>query len=172
MSTTEEPVIVEAPKATLYVERSVKVRDYESLKVAMHFPVDLPVKVLYEDESGFDLGRYLTDLDDAIKAGFVTIKAHIFEQLGLEYEDKAGVLVEKVAAHFQGAAEVQPTAATAPTAPPAQRTAGMPEKCAACGGTNFYDNRPKKASGQYKSTAPDFKCVNKDCGKGVWLRRG
>lgn len=166
-----DETIIEAPKATLFVERSVKVRDYESLKVAMHFPVDLPVRTLYVDgQSGeFQLGAYLTDLDEAIKAGFTTVKAHIFEQLGLEFEDKNGVLIEKVAAHFKGAAEIQtprPERALKPV--PSTPVEGQPATCAGCGGDKFFDNRQKKASGEYKSSAPDFKCANKPCSKGVW----
>lgn len=162
--------LVEVPKATIYIERSVKVRDYESLKVAMHFPVDLPVKTLYTGDIGeFLLGPYLTDLDAALKAGFTTVKCHVFEQLGLEFEDRNGVIVEKVAASFQGAAEVQSSSRQAPNKAPAAPSADQPDACASCGGTKFYDNRERKASGQYKPNYPDFKCAEKGCGKGVWL---
>lgn len=30
----------------------------------------------------------------------------------------------------------------------------------------MWDNRPKKASGEFKSTSPDFKCKN--CGYVIW----
>ena len=41
--------------------------------------------------------------------------------------------------------------------------------CPDCGG-EMWDNRPKKASGDYKPNAPDFSCKDKDgCGKKVWL---
>ena len=39
------------------------------------------------------------------------------------------------------------------------------KKCPACGG-EMWDNRPKKASGEFKSTSPDFKC--KSCGHVIW----
>lgn len=38
-----------------------------------------------------------------------------------------------------------------------------------CGEDNWFDNRAKKKSGEYKPNAADFKCANKECGKGVWL---
>lgn len=35
----------------------------------------------------------------------------------------------------------------------------------------MWDNRAKKASGQYKANRADFSCKDKDgCGKGVWLK--
>lgn len=43
-----------------------------------------------------------------------------------------------------------------------------PEACEDCGQTDFWDNRAKKASGEYKANSPDFKCKN--CSKGVWLK--
>src|SRR5690606_22830048 len=36
-----------------------------------------------------------------------------------------------------------------------------------CGGP-VWDNRPKKASGEFKPTAPDFKCRRKDCDGAIW----
>lgn len=39
------------------------------------------------------------------------------------------------------------------------RTNGQTCPC----GAKLYDNRAKKADGQYKATAPDFSCSNKDC---------
>lgn len=42
-----------------------------------------------------------------------------------------------------------------------------PAKCPKCQGA-MWDNRPKKASGQMKDTAPDFKCRDKECGGTYW----
>lgn len=43
-----------------------------------------------------------------------------------------------------------------------------PTECGLCGG-RIYDNRAKKASGQYKRTAPDYSCQDKDdCGAIAW----
>jgi hypothetical protein len=39
--------------------------------------------------------------------------------------------------------------------------------CGACGSTNVWDNRRKKASGEFKAGAPDLKC--KDCQEATWL---
>jgi len=41
--------------------------------------------------------------------------------------------------------------------------------CPKCNG-EMWDNRPKKESGEYKATSPDFKC--KDCGHVVWPDKG
>lgn len=40
-------------------------------------------------------------------------------------------------------------------------------KCPKCNG-DVWDNRPKKASGEYKQNSPDFKCRNKACGGVIW----
>lgn len=40
--------------------------------------------------------------------------------------------------------------------------------CKKCGGNSFWNNRDKKASGQYSPKAPDYKCADKECGNGVW----
>lgn len=40
-------------------------------------------------------------------------------------------------------------------------------KCPVCDGP-MWDNRPKKASGEYSANAPDFKCKKKDCDGKVW----
>lgn len=39
--------------------------------------------------------------------------------------------------------------------------------CPNCGGP-VWDNRLKKASGEFKPTAPDFKCRRKDCDGAIW----
>lgn len=39
--------------------------------------------------------------------------------------------------------------------------------CPKCSGET-YDNRPKKASGEYSAKSPDFKCKNKECGGVIW----
>jgi len=42
--------------------------------------------------------------------------------------------------------------------------------CPDCGG-EMWDNREKKASGQFKPTSPDFACKDKQCGKAIWLEK-
>lgn len=44
--------------------------------------------------------------------------------------------------------------------------AGEPE-CPTCNG-QMWDNRPKKASGQFKPNAPDFACKDRSCGGKLW----
>lgn len=39
--------------------------------------------------------------------------------------------------------------------------------CPKCGGA-MWDNRPKKARGEYKASAPDYACKNKACGGKRW----
>lgn len=39
--------------------------------------------------------------------------------------------------------------------------------CPLCKG-KVWDNRPKKASGEYSAKAPDFKCKDKTCGGVIW----
>ena len=38
----------------------------------------------------------------------------------------------------------------------------MPSKCTTCGG-KVYDNRAKKASGEYGPTSKDWSCASKTC---------
>jgi hypothetical protein len=57
-------------------------------------------------------------------------------------------------------------------APPAAAASGgspasLDLKCPKCSGP-VYDNRAKKASGEYKASSPDAKCRNKDCGGVIW----
>jgi len=39
-------------------------------------------------------------------------------------------------------------------------------RCPNCGGNRWWDNREKKAKGEYKPNAPDAKCS--ECGYAVW----
>ncbi len=51
---------------------------------------------------------------------------------------------------------------------PARANVPAPEHCDMCGGP-VWDNRARKASGQYKKTAPDYSCQDKDnCGAIAW----
>lgn len=44
----------------------------------------------------------------------------------------------------------------------------MGTDCPECNGP-MWDNRPDKANGSKKSTYPDLKCRDRDCGKVIWL---
>jgi len=162
----EEQVVITTPKSTVYIERSIQVRQYESLKVAIHYPVDFPIPP-DELDSVEAKAAYRAQVDTAIKEAYYIAKAHVYEQAGLTFEDRDGVLIEKVAKTFEGAAEV--VTQRPPSAPRPQRAvaAGQPKRCENCSGSDFYDNRSSKANGKYKANAPDFKC--KQCNKGIWL---
>lgn len=45
----------------------------------------------------------------------------------------------------------------------------IPTECPVCGRPDLWDNRPKKSTGQYKATAPDFACKDRGCRGAVWL---
>jgi hypothetical protein len=55
------------------------------------------------------------------------------------------------------------------SAPPAASTAATESlpTCPACQG-QMWDNRPKKASGEYSPKAPDFKCRDRECDGKLW----
>lgn len=59
-----------------------------------------------------------------------------------------------------------PVKAAKPNGQPPRATGKM--VCPKCGG-ECWDNRAKKASGEFKASAPDGKCKNKECGGSVWL---
>ena len=44
----------------------------------------------------------------------------------------------------------------------------VPTKCDKCGQVGFWDNRVDKKNPK----GPDFKCKNKACGEGLWLKKG
>lgn len=126
----------------------------------------------------------VNDSDEMIvektKHAYLLARSAVFEQLGIPFQLSEGVAIELVSTAFPGstvestgpasapAAPVVQSAPVAPSTPPAAGSA--PDICAKCGSTEgFWDNRPKKASGQFNPKSPDFKCKNKSCGNGVWL---
>lgn len=162
---TDTTPITAGAKGTVYFSRKVQPRDYEAAEAGIYVQFDVPPEATN------------SDLMAAANDAFYTAKGLVLEQLGLEFSvNEGGVIMETIHRHFgatqnvaaapqQQAAPPPPAAAPAATAPPSgART------CAGCGGTNFYDNSEKKASGEYKANAPDFKCSDKNCGKGVWLK--
>lgn len=174
MSDTAE-VLIEAPKATLSIERSVQVRPYEQVKIGMFFPVNLPTGGPPFGDSDEEKAYYEA-VDKAVQDGFTTIKSHVFQQLGLEFEVKNGIIVESLIQTFPGSVEAPPAAnpngqAQQAYKPPSAASPGVPESCPQCGGVGLYDNRADKASGKSKPTYPDFKCKDKACAKGIWLTK-
>jgi hypothetical protein len=121
------------------------------------------------------------------RAAAVQAKAVVFEQLGIDHTlDESGVVVEQVRRAFPGSVvEPAPQASTpAPSAAgevgseppfPANTTDADQKKANkdwatsryASNPSEFYDNRPKKASGEYKQNSPDLK--HKGSGIGIWL---
>src|SRR5690606_17784381 len=122
------------------------------------------------------------------RASFLQAKAVVFEQLGIDHTlNESGVVIEMARRAFPGSViEPAPTTAAAPPAAPARGGSDSPpfpadttdpaekrankEWATARWNTHpheFYDNRERKASGQYKQTAPDVK--HKATGIGVWL---
>lgn len=116
-------------------------------------------------------------------ATFEAAKAQVANQLGESEQHTTNV----VAATFGGGAPVAPpsvppaVAEVAPAVPaPAPAAVGGVEPPAdkdafkawalarlASNPEEFYDNRQRKASGEYKANSPDFK--HKASGRGVWL---
>ena len=59
-----------------------------------------------------------------------------------------------------------PRAAPRQASAPAPQADGAPASCRKCGGTEFWDNRDRKRTPR----SPDFRCRDRECGEGVWLR--
>jgi hypothetical protein len=132
----------------------------------------------------FDITDNAEAVIESARAAFLQAKAVVFEQLGIEHTlDESGVVVEQVRRAIPGTV-VEPASAhaTAPAGDVAENPPHDPKttdadakaankewalaRYAAFPG-EFYDNRPKKASGEYKANSPDIK--HKASGLGVWL---
>lgn len=164
---SNESEVIQPLTATVGFVRKIAVNSqYNNTELSLYLPVEIP---RVSDFDG-DLEAYFKRVDENLRTGFTTAKGLVFEQLGLEYDDVNGILTEKVISHFPGAT-VEGASQQRPTAPASTPSAGMPAECPKCHGTDFYDNRPKKADGSYKANAPDFKCRAQGCGNGVWLKK-
>lgn len=60
------------------------------------------------------------------------------------------------------------TRASVPAPRPAANTAPVPVPACPICHSDMWDNRPKKASGQFKATSPDARCKDKACNGVVW----
>lgn len=122
-----------------------------------------------------------------------TAKAEVWNALGVEfaYDEQGHPHVTKPA---PAAPPAMPAPAPAPQAPTQQfqpPPIGQPQQqgrrdnptvaqpgyyadppsfCKECGNRDFFDNRSDvdQRISQGKRIGPDFKCKNRDCGKGVW----
>ncbi len=67
--------------------------------------------------------------------------------------------------------EEPPPRTPARPAPASQREQARGMACGMCGG-DTYDNRAKKAKGEYGATSPDFTCKDKsECNARMWLNK-
>ena len=114
---------------------------------------------------------------------FFVAKSVVFEQLGIDaILEESGIVVELVKQNFPGTTAevvagapitpVDPVAADGTTVsadPPADKTALKAWALArfASHPQEFFDNRPKKAAGEYNPKSPDLK--HKATGKGIWF---
>jgi hypothetical protein len=185
----ETPMI--GATGTITFSRKVSVRPYESAEAGIYVQFDIPTDPDMSEETR---GDYI--IANA-RAAFFQAKALVYEELGLEFTvGENGVVHELLTNHFGAVTEVvtSEAAPAAPVAPapaaiaptPASSDSDTPpfspdtnDKTERAANTRwakdlysrrpdaFYDNRPKKASGEYKPTAPDVK--HKDTKIGVWL---
>lgn len=185
MSTTTQPL------GTVTFNRKVKVRDYESCEAGVFLQFELP-------EMNGDREGYGREVLSRIQDAFMQAKAAVFDELGIEFNvDEGGVVREVIRSQFGKVTEVATSApkqipaareqAPAPVVaaassddPPHDPT--TTERGSAQERANrawaksrlethpdeFWDNRDKKASGQYKQNAADFK--HKNTGIPVWLK--
>lgn len=148
-SEEKAPLTVEqitAPKVTFGFERSVSVRPYESMKASVFIQAEVPT------------GYTAEELERALRDAAFQAKAQVMEQLGLEFEiNEHGVIHEVMTKAFGPVEQVKEEA-------PA--TNGSSNGSALVCGNNpshkMWDNRQKKAAGEYKATAPDGKCSQCD----------
>ena len=177
-----------AALGTVEYSRTVKVRDYESAKATVAIQFEIPAV-------NGDATAHGQQILAAAQTAMFQAKTLVFDELGIEFNvDEGGVIREAIRSTFGQVTEVSAPAAPMPVAaPPAAITAtstptvsAMPpfngrtqdddEKRAnakwakqrfASNPEEFYDNRDKKASGEYSPKSPDYK--HKDSGVGVWL---
>lgn len=173
---------IENLRGTVAFERKVSVGypDYENAVGYMSVQFD------------FAPGSDKQDIIARARQAFFEAKAVVFEQLGVEFEvGEGGVLIETIRKHFPTASVVQSSGGVtdasntnqgASTGAPAvgDVSAEFPEGAShealvawatarfASHPSEFFDNRGKKASGEYKATAPDLK--HKSTQKGVWFQ--
>lgn len=153
MTDTSSTPIPSFLSGTVGFTRKVQPAQYEGAEASIYLQFD------YQPDSSVD--EIVAKANDA----FAHAKGLVFEQLGIEFSlEEGGRAMETLRKAFPKA-EVQAPAPAQTTSAP-----GAPASCANCGGSEFYDNRPKKASGEFKPNAPDFKCKDRGCNKGVWAK--
>lgn len=180
-----EPVIL-PNTGTVGFNRKVSVRPYESAEASIFVQFEIPTEGVTPEEQRDQLVANA-------KAAFFQAKALIYEELGLEFSvEEGGVIREVLRETFGNVTEVTATEAPAPTpitAAPSASGDGVSDTPPFAGDTTdkseraankawakkryaahpdeFYDNRPKKAAGEYNPKAPDVK--HKSSGVALWL---
>lgn len=137
---------IQAPKVTVGFERSVQIRPYEMAKASVFIQAEVPI------------GYTPQELEQGLRDSFFQAKAQVFEQLGIEFEiSEHGVVMEVLTKSFGPVDVVKDEA-------PASNGNGSVDALV-CGNNpshKMWDNRAKKASGEYKASAPDGKCSQCD----------
>jgi hypothetical protein len=112
----------------------------------------------------------MTKLNVFIKHGPTGVEGHIELDGEMTKEDYDRFL-KNVTHTFSWLAEneFEPSKQVHNGTPKASPASDVPA-CPDCGG-DMYDNRPQKATGEFKANSPDFKCKNKDCNKAIWPKR-
>ena len=177
-----------AALGTVEYSRTVKVRDYESAKATVAIQFEIPAM-------NGDTAAHGQTILAAAQTAMFQAKTLVFDELGIKFNvDEGGVIREAIRSTFGQVTEVSAPATPMPvTAPPVAiaatstpmgstnppfdaRTQDAEQKRAnakwakdrfSSNPDEFYDNRDKKASGEYSPKSPDFK--HKDSGIGVWL---
>lgn len=162
--------------------RKVQVRQYETAEAFVNIQFPIPI-----DGDPEQIGAEI--IANARTAAFQA-KSLVFEELGLEFEvGPDGAIRELLDQKFGKVTEVIETTATeaavttssdeatvGPRPPHGWEPRSKDEKADnaawakarfATHPNEFWDNRPKKQSGEYKSTAPDLK--HKDTKTAFWL---
>jgi hypothetical protein len=189
MTITESPNISVASGHVSF-SRKVSVRQYESADASISISFDIPT-----DPDMSETARGDQIIANA-RAAFFQAKAIVYEELAISFSvDDNGIVHEVLERHFGNVTEVAaespaafaaPAAVTAFAAPAPSGGADQPpfsaettDKDERRSNSNwakarynefpneYFDNRPKKADGSYKSNAPDFK--HKDTKIGFWL---
>lgn len=162
---------------TVGFSRKVNLGNYES--------VDASIFIQFETPADADITAIVSAAEDT----WAIAKAAVFEQLGVAYEidpdtgevteDKSALGVAALEAAFseeRPAKRAITSDVDVPDEPPNGGSSLSKEEKAenetwakaryALYPDEFYDNRPKKRSGEYKSTSPDLK--HKTTGTPIW----
>jgi hypothetical protein len=191
MATTESPNIDQNTGSVRYT-RKVQVRPYEVAEASITVSFDIP-----NDPDMTDEARSSQLIANARASFFSAKALVFEELGLEFIVGDSGIVTEVVERHFGSVSEVQATppateavselhGAPAPAAAPSGDAGANPpfspsttdkaekgqnstwaKQRYAMYPNEFFDNRPKKASGEYKSNAPDLK--HKDTKIGVWL---